>query len=197
VPLVESPRGRTGRPQATTRRDLEVAALDLFAREGFDPVSVADIAAAAGISRRTFFRYYGSKNDVVWGDFERLLGDMEAGLAGVTEGPLLTSIADAVIRFNALPPEAMPAHRLRMALILHTPALQAHSALRYADWRAVIARYAARRLDRPVEALLPQLVAHVSLAAAVTAHEQWLADVDADLAGLLREAFDRLDVDVA
>jgi mycofactocin system transcriptional regulator len=187
-------RARTGRPQATTHRDIEVAALDLFAERGFEDVSVADIATAAGISRRTFFRYYGSKNDVVWGDFDRLLAAMERGLERAVGEPLLASITELVIRFNTLPDDAVPAHRLRMALILHTPALQAHSALRYADWRAVIARHAARQLGQPVEALLPQLVGHVALAAAVTAHEQWLADPTASLSPLIRESFERLSI---
>lgn len=189
-------RARSGRPQATTRHDLELVALELFGRHGFDQVSVADIAAAAGISRRTFFRYYTSKNDAVWGEFDRLLARMEEGLRRAPDGPLLRTIADAVVAFNTIPPEAVPAHRLRLSLILHTPALQAHSALRYAEWRAVVARHAARHLGLPVDGFLPQLVAHVCLAAAVAAHEQWLADGSSDLTALLRQAFDHLDVDL-
>ena len=107
---------------------------------------------------------------------------------------LLASIADAVVRFNDLPPEAVPAHRQRMALILHVPALQAHSTLRYAEWRAVIARFVARRLGQPVDAFGPQLVGHVALAAAVAAYEQWLADETSDLSGVLHDAFSALEV---
>jgi hypothetical protein len=81
-----------------------------------------------------------------------------------------------------------------MALILHVPALQAHSTLRYADWRNVVARFAARRLDQPVDALLPQLIGYVSLGAALTAYEQWLADESADLTELLTAAFAALDL---
>ena len=88
----------------------------------------------------------------------------------------------------------MPAHRQRMSLILHVPALQAHSTLRYADWRNVVARFAARRLEQPADALLPQLVGHLALGAAVTAYEQWLADESADLPALLTEAFGALDL---
>ena len=192
----DAPRPRSGRPQATSHRELELVALELFSRHGFDEVSVADIAAAAGISRRTFFRYYGSKNDAVWGEFDRLLADMEAGLDRAPDGPVLQTITDAVVAFNTLPAEVVPAHRLRMSLILHTPALQAHSALRYADWRAVVARHAARVLDHPAESFVPQLVAHVSLAAAVAAHEHWLSDEGADLTALIRDAFDRLTIEL-
>jgi hypothetical protein len=81
-----------------------------------------------------------------------------------------------------------------MWLITKVPALEAHSALRYADWRDVIARFAAERLGQPVESLLPQLVGHVCLGAAAAAYDQWLADPDADLGALLRAAFAAVEV---
>ena len=184
---------RLGRPPVTSRAELERVALDLFIRRGFTETTLDDIAAAAGIARRTFFGYFSSKNDVVWGDFDALLRGMEGWLAQSDNGrPLLDTLRDAVVRFNDLPAEAVPAHRQRMSLILHVPALQAHSTLRYADWRSVVARFAARRLGEPVDALLPQLVGHLALGAAVTAYEQWLADESADLPRLLRAAFDAL-----
>jgi TetR/AcrR family transcriptional regulator, regulator of mycofactocin system len=186
---------RLGRPPVTSRVELEQIALDLFLRNGFNETTLDDIAAAAGIARRTFFGYFSSKNDVVWGDFDALLSGMEEWLTEGDDGrPLLETLTDAVVRFNDLPPGAAPAHRRRMSLILHVPALQAHSTLRYAEWRNVVARFAARRLSQPVDALLPQLIGHVSLGAAVTAYEQWLADESADLGALLTDAFGALDL---
>ena len=183
-------RERPGRPPVTSRMELEQVALDLFGRHGFNETTLDDIAAAAGIARRTFFGYFSSKNDVVWGDFDTLLRGMEAWLGGVPgDMPLLEALVDAVIRFNALPPEAVPAHRQRMSLILHVPALQAHSTLRYAEWRNVVARFAARRLGEPVEGLRPQLIGHLALGSAVAAYERWLADDAADLGVLLAQAF--------
>lgn len=179
----------------TTRAELEQIALGLFIRNGFTETTLDDIAAAAGIARRTFFGYFSSKNDVVWGDFDALLRGMEAWLAEAPDDrPLLAALTDAVVRFNDLPPAAVPAHRQRMALILHVPALQAHSTLRYAEWRNVVARFAARRLDEPAGSLRPQLVGHLALGAAVTAYEQWLADESADLPALLTEAFGAVDI---
>jgi len=183
-------RERLGRPPVTSRAELEQVALDLFIRHGFNETTLDDIAAAAGIARRTFFGYFSSKNDVVWGDFDALLSGMEAWLAEAPAGaPLLEVVADAVVRFNDLPPRAIAAHRQRMALILHVPALQAHSTLRYADWRGVVARFAAGRLGQSADGLLPQLIGHLALGSAVAAYEQWLADDGADLAALLTEAF--------
>jgi mycofactocin system transcriptional regulator len=179
----------------TSRLEIEQIALDLFIRNGFTETTLDDIAAAAGIARRTFFGYYSSKNDVVWGDFDALLRGMEDWLTQAPdETPLLEALTQAVIRFNDLPPEAVPAHRQRMSLILHVPALQAHSTLRYADWRGVVARFAARRLHEPVDALLPQLIGHLALGTAVAAYERWLADDTSDLRVLLADAFRRWQI---
>ena len=189
---------RTGRPPVTTPADIERVALELFARNGFEETTVDDIAAAAGISRRTFFRYFASKNDVVWGDFDVLLDGLDEWLSHVApDAPMLETLSAAVVRFNSVPPEAVPAHRARMSLILHVPALQAHSTLRYADWRGVVARFAARRLAEPVDALAPQLVGHVALAAAVAAYERWLRDGSAELGALLAAAFGALKLEVS
>jgi mycofactocin system transcriptional regulator len=184
---------RGGRPPATSRVELERVALALFAEHGFAETTVDEIAEAAGVGRRTFFRYFESKNDVMWGEFDALLADMGAWLAAVDdEVPTVDALRAAVVRFNELPPEAVPAHRERMALILRVPALQAHSTLRYAAWRDVVATFVARRLGEPVGAFAPQLLGHHALGAAVAAYEQWLGDERADLAQLLGDAFGSL-----
>ena len=153
-----------------------------------------DIAVAAGIGRRTFFRYFASKNDVVWGDFEHGLDDLAERFAATgPDQPLLAAVHDAVLAFNRFDPAEVPLHRERMALILRVPALQAHSTLRYAAWRRVVAEFAGRRLGEPEHALLPQLVAHSCLAAALTAYEQWLVSPGAELQPLLSRALQALD----
>ena len=67
-----------GRPAVTTRAELEQISLAIFSEQGFDVTSVDEIAAAAGIGRRTFFRYFKSKNDAVWGDFDVQLESFES-----------------------------------------------------------------------------------------------------------------------
>lgn len=181
---------RAGRPPVTTAAELERVALELFVRRGFSATTVNDIAAAAGISRRTFFRYYDSKKDVVWGDFDQGLREMDRVLRACGDDmSLRDALRSAVVRFNALPPDAVPAHRQRMTLILHVSDLQAHGTLRYAAWRAVIADFAALRLQTSVDGLMPQLVGHVALSASLAAYEAWLRDETSDLAELLNAAF--------
>lgn len=192
--MVDQTAGRQGRPRATTRAELEQVALELFTERGFDATTVEDIAAAAEIGRRTFFRYFASKNDVVWGDFDRGLSELRRRLAAADpQQPLLEAIREAVLFINRLDPSEIPWHRDRMVLILRVPTLQAHSTLRYAAWRQVIAEFAAQRLGQPAQDLLPQLVAHSCLGATLTAYEQWLQHPGAELPALLDEALRALD----
>ena len=158
----------------------------LFSERGFDATTVDDIASAAGIGRRTFFRYFASKNDVVWGRFAEGLVDFRVTLeATAAEIPLGDALRRAIVAFNALPHEQVPVHRQRMTLILNVSSLQAHSTLMYAEWRQVVADFVAARTGESSSELLPRLAGHIMLGAAVAAYEQWLAEPDADLARLL------------
>jgi hypothetical protein len=75
-----------------------------------------------------------------------------------------------------------------MRLILETPALQAHSVLRYRQWRAVIAGYVADRLGQTSDDLIPAMTGQVSLALALTAYERWLASPEESMADQLEAA---------
>ena len=186
-------RSEGGRPPATSRGELERVAFTLFARDGFDRTSVDDIAAEAGIARRTFFRYFPSKADLVWGDFPGLLEAMESRLRRCPDTvPLPQALHDAALEFNALPAEQLPAHRQRMTLILTVPTLLANSTLRFREWRAVVAEFAARRLGLEPHDIPPVVIGYSALGASLAAYERWLAEPDSDLAPLLHEAFDSL-----
>ena len=172
---------------------IEQAALDLFTRKGFEQVIIDDVAAVAGISRRTYFRYFATKAGAVWGDFpahvarlERLLADTDAAQ------PVLSSVCAAYLEVNDYAAAELPMLRERMQLILTEPALLAHSQLRYADVDRVVAEHVARRTGASPGALVPRLVATSTRAAATTAFEVWLADGDLPLAAALHQAFNEL-----
>jgi TetR/AcrR family transcriptional regulator, regulator of mycofactocin system len=185
--------GRAGRRRVTSRAELEHVAFELFGRQGFERTTIDDIAAAAGIGRRTFFRYFPSKNDVAWGDFDNELSRMRAQLKSAPRRtPLMDAIRVAIVDFNRIDPDQVPWHRRRMDLILRTPALQAHSTLRYAAWREVIAEFVADRTGQPPDALTPRTIAYAALGVAVAAYEQWLETDDADLGGMLDTAMREL-----
>ncbi|MHB9756794.1 mycofactocin system transcriptional regulator [Streptomyces sp. BYX5S] len=191
-PAVRSPKG--GRPRATTRPELERIGFELFARQGFDATTVDDIAGAAGIARRTFFRYFASKNDLVWGDFEQQLAGFRTLLNGTDPSvATMTALRAAVVDFNRFDATVVPWHRQRMRLILSVPTLQADATLRYASWRAIVTDFAARRLGLAPTDALPRLFGHTVLAAAVTAYEHWLTVPEAELSELLDTAIRRLE----
>lgn len=168
-------------------------AFRLFAERGFEATSLDDIAAAVGVGRRTLFRYYRSKNDIPWGQFDDSLADLARHLEAMpADLPVHEAVHRAVIEFNRLDPAAVDQHRRRMHLILSTPALQAHSVLRYQQWRMVIATFVARRLDTSVEDLLPRTVGYVTLALALSAYEKWLDDAESSLDELLDASLEAL-----
>ncbi|CAN5140140.1 mycofactocin system transcriptional regulator [soil metagenome] len=178
-----------GRPEATSHAAIEQAAFRLFADRGFEATTLDHIAQSLGVARRTLFRYFPSKNDIPWGQFDRTLEHFREILAGMPDDlPLWEAVHRGVLAFNDFPDAAEPPHRDRMRLILTTPALQAHSVLRYGQWRAVIAEHVALRLELDAGDVLPRTVGHVSLALALTAYEAWLDDDDADLPALLNQA---------
>jgi mycofactocin system transcriptional regulator len=182
---------RVGRRPSTTQDHIADVALDLFAARGFDEVSVDDVAAAAGIARRTLFRYYASKNAIPWGDFDSHLDFMRRLLDDVDPAvPIGEALRAALLAFNHFDTVETARHRQRMRVILQTDALQAYSMTMYAGWRAVIATFVAQRLGVKPADLVPQTVAWTMLGVALSAYEQWLADESVALADALADAFD-------
>jgi mycofactocin system transcriptional regulator len=182
-----------GRPVATSQAEIEAAAFRLFQTRGFANTTMEAIATELGIGRRTLFRYFKSKNDIPWGQFAESLDNFRAVLESTpSDVPLFEAVHRAVIAFNDFGPAAAEQHRTRMRLILTTPALQAHSVLKYAEWRHVIAEFVAARTGQDVSAPLPRTVGHVSLALALSAYENWLQYESANLLDLIDEAMSLL-----
>ena len=108
---------------ASGRHAVVAAALDLFATQGFEATSVEQIAHAAGISRSTFFRQFGSKDDVVFADHELLLEGLRSYLAQPHDDPW-AAVCEASIwvfkQFTADPELA----RRRYTVVRGVPALR-------------------------------------------------------------------------
>ncbi len=181
------PRGR--RP-STTREDVARVALDLFNRQGYDETTVDQIAAAVGVSRRTFFRYYESKRDVVWGEFDAELVRLHDQLEGAPpDRPMMDVLRLAVIATNRFGAGELDELRIRIGLIGTVPTLVAHSAVRYAEWCQVVAGFVARRWGRRPDDLGPQTVARAALGAAMAAFSRWAEGADDDLPAVVDRAF--------
>lgn len=182
-----------GRPSATDHDAIELAAFALFEEQGFDETTMEQIAESVGVGRRTLFRYFPSKNDIPWGQFDESLRHFRFQLeAQPLELAISKAVHRCVVSFNDFDVATLAQHRVRMRLILTTPALQAHSALKYAAWRRVIAEYVATRTNSRPEDPLPRLIGHVNLALAVSSYETWLADPALTLVDILSDSIEQL-----
>jgi mycofactocin system transcriptional regulator len=178
-----------GRPSATSARELELVALDLFATRGFAQTSVEQIATGAGVSKRTFFRYFDSKTAVLWHDFDHEVEALRDAFADVAaKTPLMTAIREVVLSVNRYRAEDVPELRTRMGLIGSDPELQASASLHYDAWERAVAEFAAARLGQPADSLHPLAIGRTTLAACRSAYDVWLARADADLTAYLDEA---------
>jgi AcrR family transcriptional regulator len=93
-------RNAVGRPRRSSRRVLEEAAAELFLEQGYPGTTVDQIASRAGVSRNTFFNYFGSKSDVLWVDVDAALAGLERALAAGGDTPA-TDVADAMPSLQA------------------------------------------------------------------------------------------------
>ena len=111
-------------PSPSAARTLVVAAaLELFEGQGFEATSVEQIAQAAGVSRSTFFRQFGGKEDVVFADHEVLLDELREWLAKGHRDPWVAvcQASERVFRHFAADPEVA---RRRYRVVRQVPALR-------------------------------------------------------------------------
>ena len=181
--------GRRGRPPGTSARELEVISLRLFTDHGFEDTTVERIAAAAGVSKRTFFRYFDSKADVLWHAFDGEVRALQAAFAAVPPGlALMTAIRQVVVGVNRYRAEDVPELRTRMSLIGSVPALAASAAQHYDAWERAVSEFAASRLGQPADSLYPLAIGRATLAVCRSAYDRWAERADADLTIYLDQA---------
>src|SRR6266567_1321843 len=132
----ERPRpGLRERRERLTAAELEAAALRLFGERGFDAVTVDDIAAEADVSRRTFFRYFASKEDVLLADhFVQLDRLREAMAARPPDEPILAALRNALLSMTGDFEDRREMIILRGRLMRDTPSLQARSLVHQKAW---------------------------------------------------------------
>lgn len=187
--MLDSDSPRRGRPPATSPRELELIALRLFRDVGFEETTVDHIAAEAGVSSRTFFRYFDTKADVLWHAFDTEVHALRQSLADVPQDvDPLEAIRRAVVSVNHYTASDVPELRERITLIASVPALRASAAPHYDAWEQAIIDDAARRLGQPSTALLPLAIGRAALAVCRAAYEVWVTRADNDLTVYLDEA---------
>jgi TetR/AcrR family transcriptional regulator, regulator of mycofactocin system len=185
---------RRGRPPGTSARELELIALRLFTAQGFEATTVEEIAAAAGVSRRTFFRYFDSKAAVLWHEFDGEVNALRAAFAEIPDDmPMMRAIREVVVAVNRYRADDVAELRTRMSLIGSIPALQASAGPHYDAWELAVSEFAATRLGQPVDSLYPLTIGRTTLAACRAAFDTWVKGADADLTVYLGAALMALE----
>src|SRR5437763_2865762 len=140
--------GLRERRKKLTAAELEAAALRLFGERGFDSVTVDDIAAEADVSRRTFFRYFASKEDVLLADhFVQLARLREAMAARPSDEPVLTALRNALLSMTGDFGDRKEKVILRGRIMRDKPSLQARSLVHKKEWEAALEEKVAERTE--------------------------------------------------
>ena len=194
---MEDATGLRERKKQRTRADLADAADRLFAARGFDDVTIDEIAEAADVSPRTFYRYFASKEDLVLGGMDEAHGAFRAHLATRPDDePVIDSIRSAFVALAA-DMSRDPARSLRQgALIRTTPSLVLRRVQRQAALEAQLAPVLADRLGASApDDLRPALLVACAFCAFRIATIAWMSGgATASLPDLIDDALDQLAV---
>ena len=151
---------RRERKKQETRAALEVAALRLFAEQGYERTTVEEIAEAADVAVRTFFRYFQSKQDALFGDVAHdISGRLRTHLAEQpADRPLVAAVA-AAMREMGEGPDQEEQILVRMRLMEKLPELAGMYHMLFQRLHDEIAEYVAARLQSSPADLYPQILA--------------------------------------
>jgi TetR/AcrR family transcriptional regulator, regulator of mycofactocin system len=181
------------RKKAATHRELMAAALRLFEERGFDETTVEEIAAAADVAPRTFFRYFPAKVDILFADHQERVALLRETLATRSpDEPVVEAVRRASLAGVARVAADPSLFLTRSRLVASIPAAHAHGRHLDADFEDVISEavLAGRKSD-PATDLEARVVARTAWGAVCAARDAWLAsDAELDPRELLNEAFD-------
>jgi AcrR family transcriptional regulator len=168
---------------------IQAEALRLFASKGFAATTIEEIAAAADVAPRTFFRYFPAKEEVVfWADYQPTLTSFVTARPGDEPAiqALYHGITDGLAGFYGQDRERLLE---RIKLAFRTPALHPRLRQQQADWAAAMTALLAARLGAPPDDLEVRAIAAAIAAALFVAIEEWQAhDGQQDLRTLIHRA---------
>lgn len=180
------------RKKASTRESLRTTAIKLFADRGFAAVSVDEIASRAQVSRSTFFRYFGSKEAVLFNEIDET-GDTfltELRSRPLEESPWEAFEEALIVTSTAAQSRRTPDEQLAVSLLIQNdPALVGRRLEEQIRWTELTARAFAARAGRQTPELEDRLAAATCMAIADELGRLWRADHTLDQVALIREGF--------
>jgi len=170
--------------------------MELYGERGYEQTTVAEIAQRAGLTARTFFRYFADKREVLFAGSEALGEQLDTVLAAAPASATpLAAVAEALGAVAETIGQDRDFSRRRQAVISANAELQERELIKLAGWSAALADGLVRRgVDEPTASLAAQ----TGTAAFRVAFERWLADAgDRSLADTLHDSFDQLSAVIA
>ncbi|MBT1678817.1 TetR family transcriptional regulator [Curtobacterium aurantiacum] len=165
----------TGRPRTIDPDAVSLVALRLFDEQGFDAVSMDDVAAAAGVSRRSLFRLFPNKAALVWGGLDEFAARFREALRSrPADEPSAVALRAAYKIGATFPDDAVEVTRHRLRVIRANPSLEHVGAATVTALTDEILRYVAERDGATADDLAVAVRAH-TLAAAASAALTWWA----------------------
>ncbi|GII94051.1 TetR family transcriptional regulator [Sinosporangium siamense] len=175
------------------RTELAELALALFVERGYEDTTVEDIAAAAGLSKRSFFRYFPSKEDVLFGDVEDLADRVADAVRARPAGEEPWAVLHAVLREWEARIHAAQWDMAALRLIESTPALRARLHQRRDGMRDRISTALRERPGTGLDTFTADLLTACAAAAIDAATREWLRHDGTDDRGeLVDRAFTML-----
>ena len=163
------------RKRQQTRERITRVAMALFLERGFEATTLDDIAAAADISRRSFFHYFASKEDVVFAWQEESTAALVAAVAARPANESMLTAAENAIA--AMVRQLNPGEAIAMARLKRdNPALQARDQVKYEKLERALAEALGKRAGHKTERLQARLVAMIATGAMRIGGELWAAE---------------------
>ena len=180
-----------GRWEPDARGRLEQAALALYGERGFEQTTVAEIAKRAGLTERTFFRYFADKREVLFWGAGTLQDFLVSTVASVPDSAApIAAIAAALEAAGALLQERREMARQRQAVIAANAELRERELVKLA---ALASALAGALRQRGVAEPAASLAAEAGIAVFRIGFERWINQTSqADLPQLIRDSLDEL-----
>jgi len=179
-----------GRWEPEAQGRLRVAAMELFLDRGYEQTTVAEIAGRAGLTARTFFRYYADKREVLFGGAatfqEQVVEALDAVPPSAAPMAAAATALDAAAAFIGAQPENA---RLRQRVITANAELRERELVKMATLAEALAEGLRSRGVPDLDAVL---TAQVAVSVLQVAFERWVARPGQDLAAVMRECLERL-----
>lgn len=183
--------GARGRPPASSRDMLQDAAFDLFLENSYAGTSIDQIAQRAGVSRNTFFNYFGAKSDVFWVDLDETVDQLAQALRHASpETPVMQAVQDAILAMGRqFGPSRVPFALTQYFLIGSVHELQASALTRFTRQAKVLREFIE---GRGTDSLRARAAAYAALGATIAAAQTWAASgtTRGELEPYLRVALD-------